>query len=277
MALDALYGIIAISLHKKSQPLIKLREGVFYLKREMGNKILSWVLLGALTLMTGLSLLHRQGGAAPVFSAARAEGETVVIDAGHGGEDGGAVSISGVPESGINLAIAMKLDYLLGLYGVQTKLLRSSDISLHDNDAKTLRQKKSSDLHNRVDIIENTENATLISIHQNIFQNARYHGAQVFYADEALSLPFATLTQSLLKETLDPTNTRQPARIPDSVYLMNHITCQAILVECGFLSNREEDKKLQTSAYQTKIGLTLAGAFLQFQDTEPQPMTGGEP
>ncbi len=247
------------------------------MKIKRDNRILSYVLLGALTLGVGLSFFRGQSRTVPVFSAARAAGETVVIDAGHGGEDGGAVSISGVPESGINLAIARKLDHLLGLYGVQTKLLRTSDISLHDSDAKTLRQKKASDLHNRVDTIESTENPTLISIHQNTFQSARYHGAQVFYANEELSLPLAALTQSRLKETLDPSNTRLPARIPDSVYLMKHITCRAILVECGFLSNGEEDKKLQTASYQTKIGLALAGAFIQFQEIEPQPMTGGEP
>lgn len=247
------------------------------MKQDMSNKILSWVLLGTLTLSTVFVQLYRPGPAQLTFLAARAPGETVIIDAGHGGEDGGAVSISGVPESGINLAIAQKLDALLGLYGVQTKLLRESDISLHDGDAKTLRQKKVSDLHNRVDIIEKTENATLISIHQNIFQSPKYRGAQVFYANDAQSLPFATLTQRLLKEVLDPSNLRQPAKIPDSVYLMKHITCPAILVECGFLSNREEDQKLQTSAYQTRISLALAGSFLQFQGMESPPLAGGEP
>ena len=239
------------------------------MKKEMDRKILSWVLLAGLVSGAGFCYFGGQGRAVPTFSAARAPGETVVIDAGHGGEDGGAVSISGVPESGINLEIALKLDYMMGLYGVQTKVLRDRDISLHDSDAKTLRQKKVSDLHNRVSIIESIENATLISIHQNTFQGAKYHGAQVFYTKHEESLPFATLTQQILREALDPSNTRLPAKIPDSVYLMKHITCRAILVECGFLSNREEDQKLQTAAYQTKIGLALAGAFLQLTEGEP--------
>lgn len=273
LALGLDCGIIALSLHKKAYPLIKLREGVFYLKIKRDNKILSYILLAALMLGSGLSFFHGQGRTAPAFSPARAVGETVIIDAGHGGEDGGAVSISGVPESGINLAIALKTDYLLAFYGVETKLLRSTDISLHDNDAKTLRQKKSSDLRNRVNIIESTENATLISIHQNTFPSAKHHGAQVFYSNGELSLPLATLTQNWLKVNLDPSNTRLPAKIPDSVYIMKHITCRAILVECGFLSNREEDKNLQSPLYQTKIGMTLAGAFLQFQGMEPQPIT----
>lgn len=235
------------------------------MKKEMRGKILFWTIVGALVLGGGLQAFVEQRQAMSAFSAARAAGETVVIDAGHGGEDGGAVTSSGVPESGINLAIALRLDSLLGFYGVQTRVLRTTDISLHDSTAKTLREKKVSDLHNRVAIVEATENATLISIHQNKFQSARYHGAQVFYTNEALSLPFATLTQNLLKETLDPANTRAPAQIPDNVYLMNHITCRAILVECGFLSNPEEARKLQTPVYQEKIAVALAGSFLQFQ------------
>jgi N-acetylmuramoyl-L-alanine amidase len=245
------------------------------LKKEMRGKILFWIIVGALVLGGGLQAFIEQRQAMSTFSAARAAGETVVIDAGHGGEDGGAVTSSGVPESGINLAIALRLDSLLGFYGVQTKVLRTTDISLHDSTAKTLREKKVSDLHNRVATIEATENATLISIHQNKFQSARYHGAQVFYTNEELSLPFAALTQNILKEALDPANTRVPAQIPDNVYLMNHITCRAILVECGFLSNPEEARKLQTPAYQEKIAVALAGSFLQFQGMEP-PSTEGE-
>ena len=128
----------------------------------------TWMLLALLG--GGALLLLARGGeeAYPTLSAARFDTETVVIDAGHGGEDGGAVSATGVAESGINLAIAKKLDLLFGLYGVRTELLRTEDISLHDSGTETLREKKASDLHNRVARIESVENATLISIHQNI-------------------------------------------------------------------------------------------------------------
>lgn len=139
----------------------------------MKRKLLSWALLGALHRATCYYLLFQPGlEQRSVFSAVRCPGQTVVIDAGHGGEDGGAVSLSGVPESGINLSIALKLDQILGLYGVAPVLLRSEDVSLHDSSAQTLREKKVSDLHNRVAVIEAAENATLISIHQNTFQGA---------------------------------------------------------------------------------------------------------
>ena len=199
------------------------------------------------------------------FAPTRFSGETVVIDAGHGGEDGGAVSVSGAIESQINLAIALRLDAILGLYGVNTLLLRDSDISLHDPDAQTLRQKKVSDLHNRAATIQALENPVVISIHQNTYTSSQYHGAQVFYANGELSLPLAQITQTVLKQAIDPSNERQPTAIPESVYLMNHISCRAILVECGFLSNPQEDALLQSSGYQTKLAAALAGAYLSYQ------------
>lgn len=239
------------------------------LKKEHREKILSWMLVGALALGAGYSALTvYQQDDRTVFAAARCPGDTVIIDAGHGGEDGGAVSISGIPESGINLAIALKLDQLFGLYGVSTDVLRTQDVSLHDDGASTLREKKVSDLHNRVDHIESIPNATLISIHQNTYQSQKYHGAQVFYANGELSLPFAQLTQETLRLVLDPENTRVPTKIPDTVFLMNHISCRAILVECGFLSNPDEDQLLQNTGYQTKIASALAGAYLQYQGQE---------
>ena len=127
------------------------------------QKIGSWVLLAALAVGTVYFFWFWPGRAAlAAFSPVRSGGQTLVLDAGHGGEDGGAVSLSGVPESGINLAIVQKLDQLLGLYGEAPLLLRSEDISLHDDSAQTLREKKVSDLHNRVARIEETEHAVLL-------------------------------------------------------------------------------------------------------------------
>ena len=216
------------------------------------QKIGSWVLLAALAVGTVYFFWFWPGRAAlAAFSPVRSGGQTLVLDAGHGGEDGGAVSLSGVPESGINLAIVQKLDQLLGLYGEAPLLLRSEDISLHDDSAQTLREKKVSDLHNRVARIEETEHAVLLSVHQNTFPDGKYHGAQVFYSNGELSQPLAQLTQETLRAALDPGNTRE-----------------AILVECGFLSNAEEDLLLQSGAYQTKLASALAASWLQWLDEE---------
>ena len=214
--------------------------------------------------------LQAQTAVQPALSPARFAEEVVVIDAGHGGEDGGAVSISGAVESNINLAIALRLDAIFGLYGVPAVLLRDSDISLHDEQANTLREKKVSDLKNRVAAIEALDDPTVISIHQNTYPSSKYHGAQVFYANGELSLPLARQTQAVLKQVLDPENERMPTSVPSSVYLMNHISCKAILVECGFLSNPEEDQLLQSSDYQKKLAAALAGAYLSYQETVPK-------
>lgn len=206
-----------------------------------------------------------QKPAIPTVFPVRFSDHVLVIDAGHGGEDGGAVSLSGACESHINLAIALSLDEIMGLYGVNSMLLRDSDVSLHDPSAKTLREKKVSDLKNRVNTIESLDNPVLISIHQNTYTSSRYHGAQVFYANNDLSSSFAQITQETLAAQIDPSNERKPAVISDQVYLMNNISCTAILVECGFLSNPQEDLMLQEPNYQVKIAAALAGSYLSFQ------------
>lgn len=190
--------------------------------------------------------------------------ETLVLDAGHGGEDGGAVSLSGVPESQINLAIVLKMDDLFGLYGVAPVLLREEDISLHDDSAVTLREKKVSDLKNRVKAIESVDRAVLLSIHQNTFSDQRYHGAQAFYAPTEGSQQLAASIQNAIRMTLQPDNSRQEKKIPDSVYLMNHITCPAVLVECGFLTNPGEEEQLLDSSYQKKMAAVLVAAWLNY-------------
>ena len=191
--------------------------------------------------------------------------ETLVLDAGHGGEDGGAVSLSGVPESQINLAIVQKMDDLFGLYGIAPVLLRDEDVSLHDDDAVTLREKKVSDLKNRVKAIEAVDRAVLLSIHQNTFSDGRYHGAQAFYGLEEGSRQLAASIQNAIQMTIQPDNTRKEKQIPDSVYLMNHISCPAVLVECGFLTNPEEEAKLLDSSYQKKLAAVLVAAWLNYE------------
>lgn len=212
-------------------------------------------------------LIWRHSREVPTFLPNRPPDATLVIDAGHGGEDGGAVSPSGVVESHINLAVAQRLKALMDLCGVKSVLLRESDISLHDPGCETLRQKKVSDLHNRVAAIEETPNSILISIHQNTFQSKKYRGAQVFFGLNEDSIPLAQVAQDCLRAGLDQGNSRIPAQIPSSVYLMNHITCPAVLVECGFLSNPAEEQLLQTAEYQTRIAVSLTCAYLNYQQT----------
>lgn len=223
--------------------------------------------LATLTLAAAMvSFVFWSGYWAPVqtFSPGIGQGRLLIIDPGHGGEDGGAVSASGVPESGINLAIALKCDQLAGLFGQPVQLLRQDETSLASPDAETLRQKKRSDLEKRVELINCASDAIVLSIHQNYFQSSSYSGAQVFYRPDEESHLWALQVQNQLREQLDPSNQRQAKEIPKEIYLMSHIDCPAILVECGFLSNPEEDRLLQTEAYQCRMAVTILGACLGY-------------
>lgn len=190
---------------------------------------------------------------------------TLILDAGHGGEDGGALSLSGTKESAVNLAVTRRLELLMGLFGVEGVMLRQEDVSLHSEGANTLREKKVSDLKNRVAAIRAQENAWLISIHQNTFPDPRYSGAQVFYAPTQGSRALAETMQETLRCTLDPNNNRASKPIASTIYLMNHIDCPAVLVECGFLSNPKEERLLTAPGYQTKLAVALTGGFLTHQ------------
>lgn len=236
--------------------------------KKNGIKKIGICCLAVLLFCRGLLNLFGREDAHPVLAPFHGPSQQLILDAGHGGEDGGAVSLTGVAESTINLAITLKLDQLLGFYGVCPQLLRESDISLHGPEADTLRKKKVSDLKNRVKIIEETENAVVISIHQNTFPNQTYHGAQVFYRKGEESAALAMLFQEALKNGVDAGNQRQPTQIPDSIYLMQHITCPAVLIECGFLSNPAEEQKLLSPGYQTQLAVCIAGAWLQHTENQ---------
>ena len=225
------------------------------------------LILAALTvgviLMLALTLKQMKDLMEPVMDpVAFQQRRTLVLDAGHGGEDGGAVSLTGVPESQINLEIVLKLRDVLGLYGVDAVLLRETDISLHDGDADTLREKKRSDLKNRVAAIEAVEGGALLSIHQNTYTSSRYSGSHVFYAPTEGSQPLAEHFQNSIKAALQPDNERAVKRIPDSVYIMNRVTCPAVLIECGFLTNPEEEALLRDEDYQRKLSAVIAAAWL---------------
>lgn len=180
----------------------------------------------------------------------------IVIDPGHGGEDGGAVSISGIPESEYNLNISRKLNDLLNLLGYRTKMIRNSDISVYTS-GNTLSEKKISDLKERVKLANETEGSILLSIHQNFYNDGRYSGPQVFYANTAGSEQLAKDIQSAFIVSLQPENKRQ-SKPSHGVYLMEHIQCPGILIECGFLSNSREETLLKAPAYQQKLCSVIA-------------------
>lgn len=183
---------------------------------------------------------------------------TIVIDAGHGGEDGGATSCSGRLESQFNLDIALRLNDLCHLLGYDTLMIRSTDISVY-TDGNSIAAKKASDLRQRTHIVNSTPNAILISIHQNTFSDNRYSGAQVFYAQTQGSKELAVKLQELFMH-VDSSNHRQ-AKKSSNVYLMQHIQKTGVLVECGFLSNPNEEAKLRSSEYQKMLCCVIVSAL----------------
>lgn len=226
------------------------------------------LLFSALILSLGVYALFSLLPASVATLAPAREGEarTIVIDAGHGGEDGGAVSADGVVESGINLAVARDLDALLTLLGEDTVMTRTEDISVYSEGAQTLRQKKRSDLENRVALVNGTPNAVLLSIHQNSLpKSTRTHGAQVFFGGIAGSDTLAQSVQTALNSAVNDAD-KEAKRISSDVFLMKNVTVPAVLVECGFLSNREETEKLQQPDYQTKLAVVIAAGFLNTQE-----------
>lgn len=186
----------------------------------------------------------------------------IIIDPGHGGEDGGAVSYSGLPESSYNLEISLKLNDLLNLLGYHTQMIRTSDISVYTT-GETLSQKKSSDLKERVNLINGSKNALLLSIHQNHYPDSRYSGAQVFYAKAEGSEELAKQLQSAFVSILNPGSKRQSKK-STGVYLMEHIQCPGVLIECGFLSNAEEEAKLKDPEYQKKLCCVIAAVACHY-------------
>lgn len=232
------------------------------------------LLVLCLCILGGVNWLGAQRSSPVSAVPGPADQWTLILDAGHGGEDGGASTSAGAKESEINLAIVLKTQALAAFLGCEPRLTRDSDISLHSDGAETIRQKKVSDLKNRVALVENTPNALLISVHQNHFTDPRYDGAQVFFNQGDANQRWGECAQEMLRQVLDADNDRKAKPMPEGIYLFSHIDCPAILVECGFLSNGEEAALLLTDTYQRKVAMALTGAFFHALQIMPATLEG---
>lgn len=198
------------------------------------------------------------GGLKPVIN--QNSRSTLVLDAGHGGIDGGAISDSGLKESDINLQIALKTEALVRFLGIDTVMTRETDTDNSDNKAYS----EHDNLVQRVKLANSTENAVLISIHQNKFPSAVVSGAEVMYSDNDDSKALGLLTQDNLVSLLDSSNRRVARPAPKELLLTSSVECPTILVECGFMSNPQEVQKLASNDYQLKLAAILAGSYIQF-------------
>ena len=193
-------------------------------------------------------------------AAGSKSGMTLVIDPGHGGIDSGAVGIDGTRESDLNLSIAMKLRAMAELYGQENTLIRQEDISLCDSENYSEHR----DLECRTELTCAALNPVYISIHQNDFPTAQPRGVQVIYAGGEESREFGTITHMNLLRILDPQSRRVAEPATKRLYILSHLSCPAILVECGFVSNAIDLENLKKPAYQTSLAAILMGSYLQY-------------
>lgn len=231
--------------------------------KALGLIFLTVILSGSLIFSVWLGANRRYIGAdnAGLYRSSR----TVIIDPGHGGVDGGAVGAGGVVEKYINLSISLKLRDFFQAAGFKVIMTRSDDRSIHDEGSDTIRSKKTSDLHNRFDIIEQNPDAVFLSIHQNIFSDSKYHGTQVFFSPNGpVSEQLADNIQKTIRETLQPDNDRETKPAGKNLFLLYNAKTPAVLVECGFLSNIKEETLLQDDAYQTKMAFEIFCGTLAF-------------
>lgn len=199
-----------------------------------------------------------------VSAYAPEDSPAVIIDAGHGGTDAGAIGVKGTLEKDLNLVIAEALAARFRDAGIPVLMTRTEDALVLYEGEDIKGQRKSRDLYNRAAFAEKYPNATFISIHMNAFPVEKYRGLQVYYNKN--SAESARLAQSItakVKAELDPVYTRVPNFRGEELYLLSHITGRAVLIECGFLSNAEEEAKLLEKDYQNKLSFCIFCAIME--------------
>lgn len=182
----------------------------------------------------------------------------VIIDAGHGGEDGGTSSEDGTLEKDVNLSIARILEAMLNSAGYKTVMTRKADEQLGDTSLKTIRQRKISDIKERLRLTEVNVNSILVSIHQNHYSSSLYSGSQVFYSSNSdYSKILADSIQSSIVKNIQPDNNRAIKPVGTNIYLLYNCKLPAVMVECGFMSNYEETEKLKQNDYQKQLAFSI--------------------
>ena len=220
---------------------------------------LKYIIIAVAVIITILFIIKIKNTSEDVMEYMPVTDKTIVLDAGHGGIDPGAMSNDKtVLEKDINLQITKKIKELIEASGGNVILTRESDVSLYEEgENKTTRQKYNENLKNRKKIIEQSQADMFISIHLNAFDDSKYYGAQTFYPtnkDDSKSL--AQIVQTELKRIVDSTNNRE-IKPREDLYLLKDNEMPSILIECGFLSNEKEAKLLTEDEYQDKIAWAI--------------------
>lgn len=200
--------------------------------------------------------------------------KVIVLDAGHGGADGGCVGVNGVYEKDINLSIVKYLGTLLDFAGYEVVYTRDEDVSIYDNGVEGLRNQKISDMENRLEIVKSYPDSVFISVHQNQYVKPEYFGGQMFYTtNNSGNFRFATIMQGLFAE-LQPNNDRSVKLIDNGLYLFKTTEQPALLIECGFLSNENDAAQLSSTEYQKKVAFTIYKGITHFlKESEEEEMS----
>ena len=211
-----------------------------------------------------LSMLARQAPR-PVPSINVDQPITVVLDPGHGGEDGGACTYGGMSEKELNLLIACEVYQMLSVSGVNVTMTRTDDRLLYDPNADHKGHKKSMDLAARLKIASETPNSILVSIHMNAFPETKYGGLQVYYSPNSDgSRILAELIQENNRTKLSPTNSRRSKEAGRSIYLLDRFEGTGVLIECGFLSNPDDRNRLNSNNYRHELSALIFCSILQY-------------
>ena len=233
------------------------------------KRVMGFVLVLALSVAFTLGVLFvTDTYAYPAISGAvnksGAEIKTVILDPGHGGEDCGAIGADGAYEKDLNLAVALEMKSILEERGYTVVMTRTEDRMLYSESENIKGMRKLSDLKNRCKLAAEYENAVFISIHMNSFGDSRYSGLQVYYADGSdESRALAQAVQSSVKSDVQPENNRV-IKNGKNLYLLDNCTHTAVIVECGFLSNTEECKKLSEKEYQNRLSLAIVCGIIEY-------------
>lgn len=204
-------------------------------------------------------------------SAGLSRDTVIILDAGHGGIDGGCSTAEGVPEKGINLNIMLTLRDMLTASGYTVEVTRDSDRSIHDKGIEGIRNQKNSDMDNRLALFNKYNNAICFSIHQNQFTDPQYKGAQMFYSSENSESEYlARMLQRRFKEYIQPYNDREIKSCGKELFLCYFSENPTVMIECGFLSNPEEAALLTTEEYQRKIAFTIYSVICEYLGEETQ-------
>ncbi len=192
----------------------------------------------------------------------------LILDAGHGGLDGGCSTADGKTEKGINLNIMLSVRDLSKLFGYEVEVTRDKDKSIHDKGVTGIRNQKISDMENRLELFNKFTNSVCISIHQNTFSDPQFNGAQMFYSDKNTeSEQLASIMQQKFVSNLQPNNQREIKLCGSELYLCYYCNNPAVMVECGFLSNPEDAANLTNNLYQQKVAFTIFSGINEFVNT----------